>query len=100
MKSTWPPPQVILVGLEPNQHGHAASHEQASSSWPVILHGVLSFVFSDARPVETVKRGIAASIGTRATNKRVVLIGRENYAHGSSRQANSTAPRVRISSKG
>src|SRR6516225_8239924 len=43
MKRTWPPPQVILVGLELNQHGHAASHEQASSSWPVIFHGVLSF---------------------------------------------------------
>src|SRR5438477_2954875 len=42
MKSTCPPPQVILVGLEPNQQGHAASHEQASSSWPVIFHGVLS----------------------------------------------------------
>src|SRR5437762_7686292 len=43
MKSTWPPPQVIFVGLELNQHGHAASHEHASSSWPVIFHGVLSF---------------------------------------------------------
>src|SRR6266568_610890 len=42
MKSTCPPLQVILVGLEPNQQGHAASHEQASSSWPVIFHGVLS----------------------------------------------------------
>src|SRR5437870_8095286 len=43
MKRTWPPPQVILVGLELNQHGHAASHEHASSSWPVIFHGVFSF---------------------------------------------------------
>src|SRR5437879_4742541 len=43
MNSTWPPPQVIFVGLELNQHGHAASHEHASSSWPVIFHGVLSF---------------------------------------------------------
>jgi hypothetical protein len=43
MKSTWPPPQVIFVGLELNQHGQAASQEHASSSWPVIFHGVLSF---------------------------------------------------------
>src|SRR6184192_3118791 len=99
MKSTCPPLQVIFVGLESNQHGHAASHEQASSSCPVIFHGVLSFVFSDAGPVETVKRRLAASIGTRATDKRVVLIGREDYARGSSRQANSTAPTVRLSSK-
>src|SRR5439155_13125682 len=99
MKSTCPPPQVIFVGLESNQHGHAASHEQASSSCPVIFHGVLSFVFSDARPIETVKRRLAASIGTSAMNNRVVLIGREDYARGSSRQANSTAPTVGLSSK-
>jgi hypothetical protein len=53
----------------------AASQEQASSSWPVIFHGVLPSVFSDARPMETVKRRLAASIGTSAMNNRVVLIG-------------------------
>src|SRR5947199_966931 len=80
MKSTCPPLQVIFVGLESNQHGQAASHEQASSSCPVIFHGVLPSVFSDARPVEPVKRRLAASIGTRAMNNRVVLMGREEYA--------------------
>jgi len=61
MKSTWPPPQVILVGLEPNQQGHAASHEQASSSWPVIFHGVLSFGSSTALAVEAKQKNVTAS---------------------------------------
>src|SRR5438034_3336535 len=62
MKSTWPPPQVILVGLEPNQHGHAASHEHASSSWPVIFHGVLSLAsFVAARRGAPRKRSAATS---------------------------------------
>jgi hypothetical protein len=74
MKSTCPPPQVIFVGLESNQHGHAASHEQASSSCPVIFHGVLSCVLSDARPMETVERKLAASIGTIAINRAVLMI--------------------------
>src|SRR5439155_23946714 len=74
MKSTCPPLQVIFVGLESNQHGHAASHEQASSSCPVIFHGVLASVFSDARPMETVKKKLAASIGTSVMNDRIVLI--------------------------
>jgi hypothetical protein len=43
----------------------------------VIFHGVLPSVFSDARPVETVKRRLAASIGTRAMNNRVVLMDRK-----------------------
>src|SRR5947208_17057346 len=80
MKSTCPPLQVIFVGLESNQHGHAASHEQASSSCPVIFHGVLPSVFPDARPVETVERRLTASIGTSVMNDRVVLMGREEYA--------------------
>src|SRR6266480_125548 len=61
MKSTWPPPQVILVGLESNQQGHAASHEQASSSWPVIFHGVLSFGSSAALAVEAKQKNVTAS---------------------------------------
>ena len=40
--STWPPPQVMRVGLELNQHGQAALQEQASSSWPVIFHGTFA----------------------------------------------------------
>src|SRR2546421_10189979 len=91
MKSTCPPPQVIFVGLESNQHGQAASHEQASSSCPVIFHGILPSVFSNARLVETVKRRLPASIGTSAMNNRVVLIG-EVYVRDSSRQANSGSP--------
>src|SRR6516225_2637479 len=61
MKRTWPPPQVILVGLELNQHGHAASHEQASSSWPVIFHGVLSFGSFAARTGAAWTRKLAMS---------------------------------------
>src|SRR5437867_915992 len=61
MNSTWPPPQVILVGLELNQHGHAASHEHASSSWPVIFHGVLSFGSFAARTGATWMRRPATS---------------------------------------
>src|SRR5258708_4794038 len=46
MKIICAPPQFILVGLESNQHGHAASHEQPSSSCPEIFHDTLppSFV--------------------------------------------------------
>src|SRR5713101_7390926 len=46
MKITWPPPQVIFVGLESNQQGQAASQEHASSSWPETFQGVF---FSSAR---------------------------------------------------
>src|SRR5262249_46261964 len=48
MNNTWPPPQVIFVGFEPNQHGHAALQEHASSSCPVFFHGTL---VSSAAPV-------------------------------------------------
>src|SRR5258706_3162824 len=47
MKITWPPPQVIFVGLESNQQGQAASQEHASSSWPETFQG--SFFSSPAR---------------------------------------------------
>src|SRR5215216_1449951 len=56
MKSTWPPLHVIFVGFELNQHGHAASHEQASSSWPVIVHGVTSLGSFAARTGEASMR--------------------------------------------
>src|SRR6266542_1041420 len=46
MKMTWPPPQVIFVGFESNQHGQAASQEQASSNWPETFQGAF---FSSAR---------------------------------------------------
>src|SRR6267154_115886 len=39
MNTICPPPQVILVGFEPNQQGQAALQVQASSSWPTIRHG-------------------------------------------------------------
>src|SRR5260370_16129986 len=61
MKRTWPPPQVIFVGLELNQHGQAASQEQASSSCPVIFQGVLSFGSSVALAVESEQNSAAAS---------------------------------------
>src|SRR6266581_7434719 len=37
MNRNWPPPQAIRVGFDPNQQGHAALQEQASSSWPTIF---------------------------------------------------------------
>jgi hypothetical protein len=75
MKSTWPPPQVIFVGLELNQHGQAASQEQASSSWPVIFHGVLSFGSFAAPRGDPMKM----SPVTNAQGKRDVLfIGRSS----------------------
>src|SRR6266700_6730560 len=74
MKSTWPPPQVILVGLESNQHGHAASHEQASSSWPVIFHGVLSFGSSVAPAVEAKQKNVTASAPNGERKSDVVFI--------------------------
>src|SRR6266404_6781844 len=80
MKSTWPPPQVIFVGLELNQHGQAASQEQASSSWPVIFHGVLSFDSFAARRGDPSKRRPVTS----AQGKRdVVFIGRHFTARRS-----------------
>src|SRR6266568_7114399 len=74
MKSTWPPPQVILVGLEPNQQGHAASHEQASSSWPVIFHGVLSFGSSTALVVEGKQKNATASTPNDGGKSDVVFM--------------------------
>src|SRR5438128_11862477 len=74
MKSTWPPAQVILVGLEPNQQGHAASHEQASSSWPVIFHGILSFGSSAALAVDAKQKNAAASAPNDETKSEVVFI--------------------------
>src|SRR5580765_8761647 len=62
MKITWPPPQVIFVGLESNQHGHAASQEHASSRSPLTFHGV--FFSSPAA----------------ATDARNIAITRENFA--------------------
>src|SRR6266496_4699388 len=74
MKSTWPPPQVILVGLEPNQQGHAASHEQASSSCPVIFHGVLSFGSSTALAVEAKQKNATASTPNDERRSDVVFM--------------------------
>src|SRR2546430_603976 len=77
MKSTCPPPQVILVGLELNQHGQAASHEQASSSWPVIFHGVLSLGSFAARVGPLRNSRPATSVHGR---RKVVFIA-ESYDH-------------------
>src|SRR6266496_988063 len=74
MKSTCPPPQVILVGLESNQQGHAASHEQASSSWPVIFHGVLSFGSSAAPAVEAKQKNVTASAPSNEGKSDVVFM--------------------------
>src|SRR5438093_12147593 len=74
MKSTWPPPQVILVGLELNQQGQAASHEQASSSWPVIFHGVLSFGSSAAPAVEGKQKNVTASAPSNEGKSDVVFM--------------------------
>src|SRR6266487_462626 len=74
MKSTWPPPHVIFVGLELNQHGQAASQEQASSSCPVIFHGVLSFGSSVAPAVETKQKNVTASAPSDERTSNVVFI--------------------------
>ncbi len=74
MKSAWPPPQVIFVGLELNQHGQAASHEQASSSWPVIFHGVLSFGSSTALAVEAKQKNATASTPSDEGKSDVVFM--------------------------
>src|SRR6184192_3103513 len=68
--------QVILVGLEPNQQGHAASHEQASSSWPVIFHGVLSFGLSAAPAVEAKQKNVTASTPNDEGKSDVVFMVR------------------------
>src|SRR5438046_7686464 len=78
MKSTCPPLQVILVGLESNQHGHAASHEQASSSWPVIIHGVLPFGSSAALAVEAKQKNAAANAPNDERTSDVVFIGQNS----------------------
>src|SRR5258705_6603808 len=64
MNKPCPPPLFILDGSELNQHGQAALQVQASSSWPVIFHGV--FLVSDAPLIE------AAAIKT-TTNKRILI---------------------------
>src|SRR6266403_2260089 len=74
MKSTWPPPHVIFVGLESNQHGQAASQEQASSSWPVIFHGVLSFGGSPAHTAEPKQKNPVASAPNDERKRDVVFI--------------------------
>src|SRR5207247_7195192 len=72
MKSTCPPLQVILVGLELNQQGHAASQEQASSSWPVIFQGVLSFGSFAARREPTRQRPATSAL----VENNVIFIAR------------------------
>src|SRR6266436_381157 len=74
MKSTWPPPQVIFVGLELNQHGQAASQEHASSSCPVIFHGVLSFGSSAPLPSEARQNSAVASAPNDKRKSGVVFI--------------------------
>ena len=54
MKSAKPPLQFIFVGFESNQHGHAASQEQASSSWPEIFQGGAGGFASAANAAEAV----------------------------------------------
>src|SRR6266567_2004054 len=89
MKSTCPPPQVILVGLEPNQQGHAASHEQASSSWPVIFHGVLSLDSFAARRDTPRQRRPPTSANEKSD---VVFMVRNFNGHTHSGQINFVVP--------
>src|SRR5262249_619002 len=59
MKRAKPPLQFMRVGLEPNQHGHAASQEHASSSLPDAFHCVF---FSSATVTRLASnRNVAAS---------------------------------------
>src|ERR1700681_4484664 len=79
MKRTWPPPHIIFVGLESNQQGQAASQEQASSSWPVIFHGVLSFGASAARDERSKVKNAAMIAVNGRKDWRVIVIGTEFY---------------------
>jgi hypothetical protein len=63
-----------LVGLELNQQGHAASQEQASSSCPVIFHGVLSFGSLAALIVEAKQKKPAASAPNGERKSEMVFI--------------------------
>src|SRR5712691_8055892 len=60
MKLTWPPLQCERVGFEPNQQGHAASHEQASSKTPDIFQE--AFFSSPARASALLSRSRVASV--------------------------------------
>src|ERR1700737_4676343 len=77
MKSTCAPSHVIFVGLDPNQHGQAASHEHASSSWPVIFHGVLSAFSSAARAAVALNIMNAVSEADERKNKDVGFIAQK-----------------------
>src|SRR5712692_4065422 len=60
MKTTWPPLQCIRVGFESNQHGQAASQEQASSRAPLTFQEVFFSSASDTK-VRIKKRAVAIS---------------------------------------
>src|SRR5262249_51778489 len=61
MKFTWPPLQCERVGFDANQHGHAASQEQASSITPEIFQG--AFFSPPARTRALLSRHRTARIG-------------------------------------
>src|SRR5439155_8108685 len=69
MNKTWPPPQFICEGSELNQHGQAALQVQASSSWPVIFHGV--FLVSAAVPAVTDASAMAQNAATTTRRWRI-----------------------------
>ena len=75
MKMAKPPLQFILVGLEPNQQGHAASQEQASSSWPDIFQEV--FLSSATTP-----SAVATRTNVRRSERKRMghLLGRKSIA--------------------
>src|SRR2546428_9425734 len=77
MKITWPPPQVILVGLESNQQGQAASQEHASSSWPETFQG--SFFSSPARAVTAPASRTSTARIDFAPMASLLLIGSEEH---------------------
>src|SRR2546426_11870134 len=70
-----PPPQVMRVGLEPNQQGQAALQEHASSSWPTIFQGVLAGAGFVASAAWTLRAAPARATATTAWNTDFRIMG-------------------------
>src|SRR5690348_10867800 len=73
MNKTWPPPQFMRLGLELNQHGHAALQVQASSRSPLILHLAPCSVGSAAETVARMNK-LEANAVQNVQKRRCVRI--------------------------
>src|SRR5262245_41580501 len=95
MNRTWPPPQFICVGLEPNQQGQAALQRQASSSCPTIFHGVLSAAGFCATATGEAARTIRIAADASMTRLRAFIIRPPSGEKGPTASALITQPRPR-----